>query len=358
MPVKHIVGNIPENITFVYSNKKKLESYWENDALHAGWEGQEVTPAFCSDSANAKTLETGRSWASRKWRHDDPTPQVCEYPHKNDPIVGLKVVSLEHRGEGGRAYKVLTPDNYYFDVREDVLMDTMLEVGISGGGILNGSFVWARVGSEMKLVRVGSKLHDALLVATADRQLKKIRYGDLQVGHIYAGKGADKFIFLGYVDTIFCEREEIRSGYGGWSWGNSRNEPRQYTRTSREIKNGILLCKVVDYVKDNKHICEDNLYHLEIKTTHSYIKDIGTIDVPSDIISRVNSWANQYIISHSKDEHISRNYGAKNLQDYEDEYFSYRSSLLLAVPTGTPLVVSDKWKDYLARYSLAKATKK
>jgi hypothetical protein len=353
MATKTIVGNIPANVTFIYSKKKKLESYWENDALHAGWEGQEVTPAFCSDSSNLKTMETGRNWAARTWRYGEEKGQSYEYQHKNDPIVGLKIVSLEIRGEGGRAYKVLTPDNYYFDVREDVLMDTMLEVGISAGGLLNGTFVWARVGSEMKLVRVGSKLHDALIVATADRQLKKFRYGELQVGHIYSGKGADKYIFLGYVDTISCEREELRNT-SGWSWSHV-NASRIYNRTAKDIKNGLLLCKMSEHTKDNKHIDPSNLYGINIKTSHTFIKDWGIVDVPADIITQISEWASQYITSHSKEDNTKY---PNNSENYEDSYFSYQSDLLFAVPTGTQIVIPDKWKAIFGLYTRDENKKK
>ena len=67
-------------------------------------------------------------------------------------------------------------------------------------GILQGEFVWAKVGSEMKLVRIGSVLHSSLIEATKDSKMKKIGQRDLQVGHIYSGKDGRQWIFLGYID--------------------------------------------------------------------------------------------------------------------------------------------------------------
>lgn len=277
MATKPIVGNIPENVTYFSSSTKKLQSYWENDALHAGWVGQEVTPAFCSDTQNVKTMETGRSWANGYWNQNKV--KVTETNRKNDPIKGIKIISLEKRSEGGRAYKVVTPDNFYFDLREDVLMDTMLNVGIDKDGVLKGTYVWARVGSEMKLVRTGSALHEALVVSTSDRSLKKISYGNLEIGHIYKGKGADQYVFLGYVDCTECGCEQKRYGYG-------MSDPTVYSRT--EIRNGLLLWKYhAPRFREGKTEY-DHYYLADIKTTHSFVKDCGTVEVPDNVIDLIS----------------------------------------------------------------------
>ncbi len=279
MSSKPIGGNIPENITYFYGATKKLESYWENDALHAGWVGQEVTPAFCSDSTNAKTMETGRNWAKGGYWVKEKV-DVKEANFKNDPIKEIKIISLEKRSEGGRAYKVVTPDNFYFDLREDVLMDTMLNAGISKNGVLNGTYIWARVGAEMKLVRTGSDLHKALLVSTADRTLKKLKYGDLEVGHIYKGKGADQYIFLGYVDYTECffDQEKV-------PFYNPIKLPPVLIRN--EIRNALLLWSYHDqHAKEGFDF--NDYWSAHVKTSHSFIKDCGKIEVPVDVIDLVS----------------------------------------------------------------------
>ena len=104
---------------------------------------------------------------------------------ENKPISGLRVLSLEHRGQGGRAYKVVTPDGFYFDLREDILLDTMKTEGVAPGGILRGQYIWARVGAEMKLVRKGSELFRALLEASERSILSAIPLKQLKVGTVY-----------------------------------------------------------------------------------------------------------------------------------------------------------------------------
>ncbi len=321
MSSKPIVGNIPENVTYFFSATKKLESYWEDDALHAGWVGQEVTPAFCSDSINVKTMETGRNWANGWW--NQKKVEVKETSRKNDPIKGIKIISLEKRSEGGRAYKVVTLDNFYFDLREDVLMDTMLNAGISKDGILNGTYIWARVRSEMKLVRVGSALHDALLVSTSDRTLKKLSYGNLEVGHIYKGKGAEQFIFLGYVDCSDCEYEPKR-GYGV-------SGPATISRT--EIRNGLLLWSYDErsfssggYSSDFSHI-----FCAKVKTTHSFVKDCGTVKVPDNVIDIISEEAYKSFI---KEINERRTYA--NAEDSKFSNFAYQASRITVRKAGEP----------------------
>ena len=318
MSIKPIVGNIPEYITYLSSSTKKLESYWENDALHAGWIGQEVIPAFCSDSTNLKTLETGRAWANGWWNKDKSV--IKEVNFKNDPIKKLKIISLERRSEGGRAYKVVTSDNFYFDLREDVLMDTMINVGISKNGLLNGDYIWARVGSEMKLVRVGSALYEALLVSTADRTLKKLGYGDLKVGHIYKGKGKDQYIFIGYVDCSDCEFEQDRYIYG-------RMPP---VLTRKEIRNGLLLFKYNENLKINL----DEYFFAEVKTSHSFVKDCGQVLLPENTIDIVSN-AEYKQFTKSLDMYNSYNTNRDIIND-KLQTFSYHSDIITARKSGEP----------------------
>jgi len=334
MATKLIVGNIPENVTYIYSDPKTLSCFWEDDALHGGWEGQEVIPAFCSDSSNAKTMETGKRWAEGGYWAQKKSA-VQETHRKNDPIKGIKIVSLEARGNGGRAYKVVTPDNFFFDVREDVLMDTMLEAGMDKGGILGGEFVWAKVRSEMKLVRVGSALHKALIGATADRSLKKIGYGDLQVGHVYVGKGAKKYVFLGYVDTTRCVAEPDNSV----GWGVRRT----YTYHRSEIKNALLLWEQTEFTGE---VCEKNIYQAEVRPSHSFIKDVGTVDLPANIIQKVSKWkTNRY--ENGVKEDAAR---YKRDTDYSFDSFPYYSDGILMRPTGTVYAFPEKYVKHILKF--------
>ncbi len=106
--------------------------------------------------------------------------------------------------------------SFYIDLREDVLLDTIQEVGISPGGVLNGTYLFATVGSQMKLIREGSALHTELIGATTRRNSKKISSKDLEVGGVYATISGQKLVFGGFVDTIDI-KSKWRRRYDGYN---------------------------------------------------------------------------------------------------------------------------------------------
>lgn len=220
-----ISGNIPEKITILTRKPEKVE-------------GVEVIPAFISDATNAKTLETGRTWAKGWYHKSDVTgPEVVG--RENKGAAGYRILDLEVRSEGGRAYKVVSPEGFYVDLREDVLLDTIQEVGISPGGVLNGTYLFATVGSQMKLIREGSSLHTELIGATTRRNNKKISEKDLEVGGVYATVGGNMFVFGGFVDTI-----DVKATYHkGYCHMNSR-----YTfDTPKSMKRAQLWLEALNY---------------------------------------------------------------------------------------------------------------
>lgn len=188
-----ISGNIPEKITILTRRPEKVGDV-------------EVTPAFISDATNTKTLETGRTWA-KGWYHKSDVTGPEFVGRENKGVGGYRILDLEVRSEGGRAYKVVSPEGFYVDLREDVLLDTIQEVGISPGGILNGTYLFATVGSQMKLIREGSELHKELIGATTRRNSKKISGKDLEIGGVYVTVGGAQFVFGGFVDTVYIKAD-------------------------------------------------------------------------------------------------------------------------------------------------------
>ena len=184
------IGSIPDSVTYIHTgNAREVSTSWLSVDVPIS-PGVMVIDAFASPTDSEKTIESGMMWIKQRTK----TPVVDT--KKNDAITGIKVISLERRGEGGRAYKVITPDGFYFDLREDVLLDTMLYEGVEKGGVLNGSFIWGYIGSQMKLVRVGSALHSALEVANKRDKKQKISRKDLEIGGIYKAKANIIKVFL------------------------------------------------------------------------------------------------------------------------------------------------------------------
>lgn len=185
-----MLGNIPQKVTFI----AKPPILVDDEVVH---------PAFVSDADNEVTLATGQRWKEgHSWKTTAGQPAREDFTMKNQPRSGYRLLDLEVRDEGGRAYKVTSPEGYYLDLREYVLLDTILNVGIAAGGLLNGEYLFAVQGSQMKLVRYGSELYQELTEATERRQSKKIGVKDRTVGGIYKNIKGETFVFGGFVDTI------------------------------------------------------------------------------------------------------------------------------------------------------------
>lgn len=110
--------------------------------------------------------------AAHTWAvgYDQTVPII--FQSDNNLITSVFVLGLEHRGRGGRAYKVtfsisdqLTNsiiDNICVDLREDVLLDAVQNSTIDRG-IVYGPFLWIKNGAQMKLVRENSPQHQKAL---------------------------------------------------------------------------------------------------------------------------------------------------------------------------------------------------
>lgn len=196
------MSSIPAKIVIIKSRQNKT------------FEGKEFIPAFVCPADRPKSIETGKRWAEGyyTWPKTDKTRDTVEIVEmENKPFTGIRIFNLEVRNEGGRAYKVATEDGYWFDLREDVLLDVIRNTGIKKGGVLNGEFIWATVGSQNKIIRVGSSLHKECLEDQKTRN-SPIKQSEYEVGRSYSNNNGN-FIYLGRV-----------AGLGYWlkHWGNPK----------------------------------------------------------------------------------------------------------------------------------------
>jgi hypothetical protein len=147
-------------------------------------------------------LDTAISWTRTK----NPLIDVLE----NKPLTNVRVASLEYRGNGGRAYKVIVNDLYYVDMREDVILDTMITCGIEKGALLKGEYVWTKYGAQMKLIRVGSQEYNNISKNPIPSEMKEIKAGDIEIGGVYESKSGNIEMYLGAFWTYnFLQDEKI-----------------------------------------------------------------------------------------------------------------------------------------------------
>jgi hypothetical protein len=80
---------------------------------------------------------------------------VFKIEYDNLPVSGYRLVDYDHRKDNV-AFKVISPDCYYFDLRLDTLMDIIREEGIVNTVIFS-ELIWCRVHTQMKLVQLHIK---------------------------------------------------------------------------------------------------------------------------------------------------------------------------------------------------------
>lgn len=289
---KVVVGTIPQKVSYVYGHKLQVISgcTWDIDYLNKNSTKIEVYPAFPVSDNDEKSLAIGKSWVEQNKRQWDPiTKQWYDIDvvalvdvTENKPLKNIKVCSLEHRGEGGRAYKILIDDKYYVDLREDVLVDVMLKAGISVGGILGGTYIWGKLRNQMRIIRVGSELHNLLLDSNIKKDLPKIRKGDLEVGAIYKSRQGDCGIFIDYVNTT--------------TMANASDDFKFYYTTQKKAMLFYTPYSHEDPVDSfnsmsNKNMC----YKFKICSSHNYIEKIGSVTIDKDYVFLIRSAAKKEI---------------------------------------------------------------
>lgn len=265
-----MIGYVPTTMKYVQREPKTIREFWEH-ALDGDEKTElSLTEAFPVDAEDKKRLVTAMQWAGDH-------AKVTEMP--NDPIPTIEIISLEIRAQGGRAWKALIHGTFYVDLREDVLLDALR----NGEGVKNseliGPFVWAVVGSQTKIVRVGSKLHKAVTDGGKRKALKEIK--TLEIGGVYENRSENKYVFLGYVDTDVFELtnpEEVRRGsYSYWN----RNQPAVapvFKKTS--VKKHQLWLSYYGELNLSRH------YAIEIVKNKAVVVKAEQIELPDDIIEQ------------------------------------------------------------------------
>ncbi len=219
-----IIASIPVNVTYFSSPACEVGFSWDGDSDNIISNKITVLPSYCSDSDNSKTLETGEKWAkgyatwcvkTKKYIYDP----VTKISRTNEPINGVRIVSLEKRSQGGRAYKVVTKEGYYFDIREDILLDIISNSSITKS-VINCDLLWCKIGSEMKLIRVDSDLHKHAIESQEIKNAGPIPANKLIAGRIYENRKGEKLLFLGNctVDLV------IDGSNGNYKYSNSKRQ--------------------------------------------------------------------------------------------------------------------------------------
>jgi hypothetical protein len=307
MSNKVVVGFFPKKICYVSSCKRNVSvgCEWDIDyGVNAENKTEEVLPAFPADNDDTKSISTATNWAksdinyqnysslNKKAKEDlpDPGTEVID----NQIITNVRLLTIEQRGSGGRAYKAIV-NNYYVDVREDVVMDTMLQEGIDAGGVLRGEFIWARCGAQMKLVRKDSELYKLIAEFESKRDLKPVSKKKLEVGGVYRSKTKEAYIYLGNVNTThFSIPDKDNKTTPYWDHVERErfdNDKKCLNFDKQEIKNKMLFFKIYKHQTTEKALEDllsvENTYRFELKQSHTFIEKTEQLDLDSNIVSKI-----------------------------------------------------------------------
>lgn len=223
-------GYIPEEVIYVCRQPTSFQTHWdgttwcsrigkprtkvEQDIASLSAEeislfDKNVISTF-PVSADPKNLEdrlkTAREWAKIAWQwdRDTYTPSIADIYKEirlpNKPFT-VQVVGLDIRDQGGRAYKVIDTEGHLFDLREDMLFESLMKFGALPDGHLSCEFLWCVSNHSMKLIREGSVLHQQMLEAGNRREKKVLDSSELIPGKVYQSKGLNKKLFLGWIPS-------------------------------------------------------------------------------------------------------------------------------------------------------------
>lgn len=177
----------------------------------------QVIPTFPYNEDSKTQPKTAKDWASCGWRDGREVFPAPEIETNNEPF-SIRIVGLEKRSEGGRAYKVIDADGKLMDLREDQVLEAMCRQGIKAGGEILGPFQWAVRGSQMTLMFVGGNEWTRMKQETETKdfaeKLKKekkaITASKLVVGGLYKRiSGNKKGQVCVYIGAIRLDKKKL-----------------------------------------------------------------------------------------------------------------------------------------------------
>lgn len=266
-----MTGYIPTHITFISREPETIVNEWEDGGEINSFEAR---PTYVA--TNDKTKESGLSWAQG---YNSTKRGITTTEAENKPFKSLRIVSYEKRNEGGGAFRAIADDKWYIDVRTDTLLDILVNHSIKGGEVQGAEFIWARVGSQAKVVRVGSSLHAKLIEATEINCVKPPKAQDLKPGDIYENKKGARQVFLGWCSTIEMEAESNRM---------------EYLPVLRRLSN--VQCWQTLHEREGYKVRLDDQFGwiVDFKKTCSYRKKAGTTKVPANWMEQIRTSARAY----------------------------------------------------------------
>lgn len=127
------------------------------------------------------------------------------YIEEENVAIRLKLVGYAMPGRvyDTRRYELIvaTPNGIHFSISHDVFLNAVLESGLEPGGMLPGKYIFVKFAKSVRPVQIESNLYKAVLDLEKDKEKKKIKIKNMQVGDVYATGAGNLGLFLGFINT-------------------------------------------------------------------------------------------------------------------------------------------------------------
>ena len=245
-------GRIPERMTaYLRPEQEKLgdgqgAQWWSfppDRRETPGFSKYKACPAFVVPTDSENFNKSGMDWAcgGRGYVQIQKPKDVVKVEFENKPFTGLRWVGMDSRCEGGIAYKVVTPEGWLVDLREDVVIDCLYEGAINSqkgaignGTYFTGEFVWAILGSQSRLVRVGSKDYQEIVESQDRSALEDIPNAQLELGGVYENRQGKQFVLI--ARGTEKGKKILTQQLHRYVWYNTQKEQ----ATEQELVNGAI----------------------------------------------------------------------------------------------------------------------
>jgi len=251
-----ITGRIPKELKVIIRAERKHKVTVDGKEYNTA-----VKPSFAVDAASEKMVETARRWGKNE-RHVTPQTKFTEVSVPNESFTDLLLIDLEKRCEGGCAYKVLDLNGRFYDLREGIFLECLYAGEIekrATGVYLTGEFIWAVNGSQMKIVRVGSKLYEDIKMAGERRAMVVLKRKELKPGYVYRTKSREDVAYLGWAKGKGMLLVDM-------SWDKKLPLQKRFDEMVKQV----------------------HTYHVRYSKSSSFVEEIGPIKIPDGIFERVD----------------------------------------------------------------------
>ncbi|MFA6234129.1 MAG: hypothetical protein WC824_08085 [Bacteroidota bacterium] len=252
-------GSIPDSITVVLRTKVGYKT--PGGAFKA-------KAAFVTDTKSKGSLDTAKRWADGYGAGKTGNPEVVT--QDNDTFPSLRVVDLDARSEGGRAWKAITPEGWYVDLREDVILDVfkagcVMQKHPDGGLNLEGPFRWVKYGTQMRIALLDSDIYREIAVSNQLKAKAKIGLKDIEIGGVYLSSGRKVAVYLGRV--VFKGKKSLAWVHLNF-YGDEDKDPAKATPAGLQAK--------------FNEVVKDHHWAFEVTQSCGYSEKIGIVKVPPD----------------------------------------------------------------------------